>query len=100
MAIIVIYVYLYYNLFWFLIQAKSRFGGSPKLFLVKPRSGSELGGENLLHIIVNFFLQIGLLVLVHNLIEIGIESGFLKALFEIITLQYNYQMDFSFFHLG
>ena len=44
MAIIVIYVYLYYNLFWFLIQAKSRFGGSPKLFLVKPRSGSELGG--------------------------------------------------------
>ena len=66
---------------------------------MKPRSGSELGGENLLHIIVNFFLQIGLLVLVHNLIEIGIESGFLKALFEIITLQYNYQMDFSFFSL-
>ena len=53
-----------------------------------------------MHIIVNFFLQIGLLVLVLNLIEIGIESGFLKALFEIITLQYNYQMDFSFFHLG
>ena len=53
-----------------------------------------------MHIIVNFFLQIGLLVLVPNLIEIGIKSGFLKALFEIITLQYNYQMDFSFFHLG
>ena len=44
-----------------------------------------------------FFLLIGLLVLVPTLIEIGIESGFPKALLDIITMQ---KLSDEFFHFS
>ena len=108
MAIMVIYVYLYSNLCWFLVQSglvkiwsKRRFGVTPQLFSLKPRSGSEIQGENLVHVIsTQFFMQVGLLVLVPTLIEIGVESGIVKAVFEVITIQIQLSDGFFLFSLG
>jgi len=47
-----------------------------------------------------FFLPIGLLVFVLTFIEIGVESGFLKVLFEIITMQIQLSNGFFLFSLG
>ena len=102
MAVIAIYVYLYSNLFGLLLRTERGNRGMPQLLSVKPsRSGSELQGETLVNILgTQFFIEIGLLVLVPTLMEIGVESGFVKAFFEIITMQLQLGDLFFLFSLG